>query len=150
MRGGMWRSTDFASPMPSWTSLTDGRADLQVVPSIVVDQADSRTVYVVSRSTFFRSCDVGVTFPDSWMLPAGVPESEFAKIFQHPTTGEIYGATELVGLHRLTAAGLVTVGANWPNGIGIVDIDVIIDAAGVTTCYAIVRNSNKASVSGFR
>src|SRR5712691_3112787 len=60
-RGGLWRSTDFAAPMPSWTSLTDGRADLQVIRSIVVDQADPRTLYVASRFALFRSPDAGVT-----------------------------------------------------------------------------------------
>src|SRR5215813_4720613 len=146
-QGGLWRSLDWHSPSPTWTALTDGRPDLQKITSIFVDQTDPRTIYIAATDTaarlaaVHRSQDGGDTFPDTWPTLA-------TKIFQHPVTNEVFGVTADVGLQRWDGTAWQTVGTGFPAHVTLFDADMVLDAGGNTTFFAVVCHVGNPAVGG--
>jgi len=135
--GGIWRSTDFREPSPTWQPLTDNlpvalpsaeRAGLLAISSIAVDVTRPWTLYAgTSAAVILKSTDGG----DSWeILGHGVfsRRSAVSEIVINPLEpGTIYalGGLPTSGVEDRIAKSLDG-GKTWlPNDVGPKDEDVV-------------------------
>lgn len=120
--GGLWKTTSLNSATPAWTAVNDFFTNIAVT-TIAQDPSDGNIIYFGTGEGWFnadairgdgiwKSTDGGNTFTQMAGTASNTSFYYVNKLVVHPTTGDLYAATN-AGLFRYTQAS-----STWTKVLG--------------------------------